>query len=352
MKKDNWGLLGHEWAVDLLRKQVLDENVEHTYLLTGPPSIGRTTLALRFAQALNCEKPLESGDACRICDSCKLIDKNEYSDLVVIQSEYEGAQLKIKKIREIMLWLSLKPYQGNFRVAIFRRFQEANTNTMNALLKTLEEPPKHALLILVADTPEQLLPTITSRCEILRLRTPSLETLENFMQQNGCDPDEARLLAHISAGRTGYALRLKNSPDFLKLRSKWLDDLEMLLPADRVTRFEYVENLSRSRTNKKKGISDDEKEANVEVTNIPRQVLELWGSFWRDVMISSSGSQVPLVNIDRADRIRKLAGQVGFSAAHRMVIDHEKSIERMDRFVNTRLLLEVLLLDMPLVKEI
>ena len=172
MKKDNWGLLGHEWAVDLLRKQVLDNNVEHTYLLTGAPGIGRTTLALRFAQALNCEEPLESGDACLNCKSCEQIKKNEYSDQVVIQSDYEGAQLKIEKIREIMLWLSLKPYQGNFRVAIFRRFHEANVNTMNALLKTLEEPPKHALLILVADSPEQLLPTITSRCEILRLRTP------------------------------------------------------------------------------------------------------------------------------------------------------------------------------------
>jgi len=354
MIMDNWGLLGHEWAVDLLRKQINKGNIEHSYLLTGAPGIGRTTLALRFTQALNCENPPQTGQACLTCKNCKQIEYRQFSDLLVIQSDYEGAPLIIEKMREATHWLSLAPYQASYRVAVFRRFHEANENSANALLKTLEEPSKRALLFLVADTPEQLRPTITSRCEILRLRTPSVKELQEFLQQKGCQPDEAQLLAHISAGRPGYALSLKNSDKFMKQRAAWLNELEKLLPANRVKRFAYAEKISKIKSRKKKRKEteeNDENETIVELTNVPRQLLEVWSSFWRDVMISASGSLVPLVNIDHAKTIQDLGRQIGFSRANHMVVEIEKSIERMDKFVNTRLLLEVLFLELPVVPE-
>jgi DNA polymerase III subunit delta' len=354
MTMENWGLLGHDWAVDLLRNQVRKGNVEHSYLLAGAPGIGRTTLALRFTQVLNCENPPQPGEACFSCNNCIQIEKQQFSDLLVVQSENEGAPLKIENIREAMHWLTLAPYQGKYRVAVFRRFHEANDQSKNALLKTLEEPSQRALLFLVADTPDQLLPTITSRCEILRLRTPSVKDLQEYLLQNGSDPEEAELLAHISAGRPGYALSLKNSPDFLMQREVWLNDLMKLLPANRVKRFAYAEKLSKTRFPKKKGRDteeDDENEVSVELSNIPRQVLETWGSFWRDVMIAASGSHVPLVNIDQLNTVQALGDRLGFSRAKLIVVDIEKSIDRMDRFVNIRLLLEVLLLKLPVIPE-
>ena len=149
---------------------------------------------------------LQPGYACLSCNNCIQIERKQFSDLLVIQSDYEGAPLIIDKVREAAHWLSLAPYQGNYRVAVFIRFQEANASSANALLKTLEEPSKRALVFLVADTPEQLLPTITSRCEILRLRTPSVQELQDYLQKKGSGSDQAQLLAHIAAGRTGYAL--------------------------------------------------------------------------------------------------------------------------------------------------
>ncbi|MFN2216179.1 MAG: ATP-binding protein [Anaerolineales bacterium] len=355
MTGKNWGLLGHEWAVDLLRNQVKKGNIEHSYLLAGAPGIGRTTLALRFTQVLNCQNPPEPGEACLECRNCIQIANKQFSDLLIVESDYEGAALKIENIREAMHWLTLAPYQGNYRVAIFRRFHEAYGSqgaAENAMLKTIEEPSSRAIIFLLADSPEQLLPTTTSRCEVLRLRAPSVSDLQKYLLRQGSSQEEAEFLAHISAGRPGYALSLRNSPDFLKQRENWLNDLASLLPAGRVKRFAYAEKLSKVRISKKKNDEeekDQDNEASLELTNIPRQALETWGSFWRDVMITASGSQVPLVNIDRIAIIQGLAKQLGFSKAKQVVLDIEKSIERMDRFVNVRLLLEVLLLKIPFV---
>ena len=139
---DNWNLLGHEWAVDMLRTHVARESMRHAYLLSGPPGVGRRTLALRFAQALNCTQPLQPGVPCgRRCRDCKQIEAMGHPDLAVVQAEAEGGTLKVEQVREARRALTLKPYQSRFRVVLFLRFQEANDNAANALLKTLEDAP-------------------------------------------------------------------------------------------------------------------------------------------------------------------------------------------------------------------
>lgn len=329
MSADNWGLMGHEWAVSMLQRHIQEDAVRHAYLLTGAPGVGRRTMALRFAQALNCPNPPVPGEACHECKTCEQIEKMQYPDLTVLQAEQEGGTLKVEQIRAIQHGLSLKPYQGNYRVAILQRFQEANPSAANALLKTLEEAPQHVILILIADNPDQLLPTIVSRCEGLRLRSLSVERVQEFLQSRDVDPEKARLLAHISAGRPGYALRLLDDDDnMLEQRTRWLDDMHGLLSSNRKRRFDYAEKLSKDKDGS-------------------RQVLELWGSCWRDVMLVSSGSSIDLTNIDRQDEIVALSKKIDLAQARRLVLDIEKSIERLDKNVNARLLLEVLLLDWP-----
>jgi len=325
---DNWGLLGHDWAVDMLRQHIVHGAVRHAYLFTGPPGLGRRTLTLRFAQALNCAQPSAPGEACRACRDCKHIASMQHPDLAVIRAEQEGGTLKVDQVRAVQRMLALKPYQSRYRVALFLRFQEANPSAANALLKTLEEAPDHAILLLTADNAEQLLPTIISRCEVLRLRPMPIESVEGYLRQRGADESTARLVAHLSGGRPGYALRMLEDPNTLDFRHQRLDDLRQLLSASRVMKFEYAEKLARDR-------------------DAMRQVLLLWLAYWRDVMLRAAQADTPLANVDRADEIETLAAGLSLIEARRLVSDLELAIERLERYINARLLAEVLLLDWP-----
>ena len=325
---DNWNMLGHEWAVDMLHQHVARGDVRHAYLFCGPPGLGRRTLALRLAQALNCTNPVSAGVPCGQCRDCKQIEAMRHPDMNVIQADTEGGTLKVDQVREVQHALSLKPYQAKYRVALFLRFQEANENAANALLKTLEEAPSHAILLLTADTPEQLLPTIISRCEILRLRALPVKTIEADLLSRGVDEERARLLAHISGGRPGYARKLIDDVTVLEKREERLDDLQTLLPAPRVEKFSYAEKLAKDK-------------------DVMRQTILIWLSYWRDVMLRVAQAETPLTNIDRNMEIEFLAGRLDLSTARRVVGDLESALERLDRNVNSRLLAEILLLDWP-----
>lgn len=331
---DNWNILGHEWAVDMLRRHVARGETRHAYLFAGAPGLGRRTLALRLAQALNCEKPVAPGEPCFVCRTCKQIEAMQHPDLAVIQAmdedgaSKEGGTLRVDQIREVQRTLNLKPYQSPFRVALFLRFQEANDNAANALLKTLEEAPAHAILLLTADNPEQLLPTINSRCEILRLRSLPLETIVADLLDHGVDEDRARLLAHISGGRPGFARKLIEDATVLEKREERLNDLQTILPASRVDKFSYAEKLAKDK-------------------DVMRQTILVWLSYWRDVLLRVAGAETPLINVDRNMEIEFLAGRLNLSAARKVVSAHESALEKMERNVNSRLLAEVLLMDLP-----
>src|SRR5215204_5012085 len=222
MMNSNWNLVGHEWAVDMLKKHVVNGTTRHAYLFAGPPGLGRRTLALRFAQALNCETPVEPGIPCGECRDCKQIAAMQHADLTITQADAEGGTMKVDQIRETRKTLTFKPYQSKYRVALFLRFQEANDSAANALLKTLEEAPSYAVLILTADNPEQLLPTIVSRCEVLRLRPLQVDQVQKELESRGVESDRAKLLAHISGGRFGYAQRLIEDASLLGSREERL----------------------------------------------------------------------------------------------------------------------------------
>ena len=325
---DNWNLIGHEWAVDMLKKHIVRGTTRHAYLFAGPPSLGRRTLALRFAQALNCPTPVEAGVPCGTCRDCKQIESMQHADLTVIQADSEGGTLKVDQIREARRTLTLKPYQSKYRVTIFLRFQESNDNAANALLKTLEEAPSYAVLILTADNPEQLLPTIVSRCEVLRLRPLSVKEVQRELENRGLENSRAKLIAHISGGRMGYAIRLIENDSLLVKREERLNDLLTLLPASRVEKFAYADKLSKDKDSM-------------------RQTIVFWLSYWRDVMLRTAQAETPLVNVDRNVEIEDIAGRMDLPSARHVVSGLESTLEKMDRNVNSRMLAEVLLLDLP-----
>jgi DNA polymerase-3 subunit delta' len=327
----DWDLLGHDWAVSLLRAHIAQGEVRHAYLFSGPAGVGRRTLAIRLAQALNCPEPIEAGQPCRKCRTCRQIEMMQHADLFVVQADKEGGILKVDQIRELQHSLSLHPYEARYKIALLLRFEEANQNAMNALLKTLEEPAPQVKLLLTAESPENLLPTIVSRCELIRLRPLPLEQVEaGLMARVGIEMEQARLLAHISGGRPGFAIRLAADPLIIEERTEWLNELRRLLSANVVERFDFADGFGK----------DKEK---------MRSTLIVWSSFWRDVVLKAASASTPIANLDWQEMVESIAVDLGLSGAGRMVGMMERAITLLERNVNSRLVAEVLMLDLPLI---
>ncbi len=324
----SWNIIGHDWAVNLLRGHMTGGEVRHAYLFTGPRGVGRRTLALQFAQALNCLTPPAPGEFCGQCRICRQTAAMQHSDLSILQAEKEGGILKVEQVRDVQHALSLSPYEARSRVALLLRFQEANLNAQNALLKTLEEAPPRVILLLTADSAESLLPTIVSRCEVLRLRPMPLERLQQELVGRNVPLADARMLAHLSGGRLGYALRLKDDPAQMDQRRGYIEDLVNMLSANLRERFSYAEGISRDR-------------------EALREAYQVWLTFWRDLMLRCASPDLPVINLDMEAEINSLALHIDLASARAQVTALEHGIAHLDGNLNARLLTEVLLMDWP-----
>lgn len=321
-----WPVIGHEWAVEHLDRAIRHGRVRHAYLITGPDRIGKSTLARAFAAALNCTgSPVPCGE----CRACTLVAKVAHPDLTLVESGSEGGTFKIEQVRDLQQMLSLRPYEARYRVAILSRFHEANPAAANALLKTLEEPSPDVVLVLTANAAESLLPTIVSRCQVLALRPlPGQQVLAALEQQWGASPETARMLAQLSAGRMGWAIRAFEDPTELEQRASALSLLGEALRGSRRARFALVEQLSL------------EKSALL-------ALLDYWQGYWRDVLLIATGSQAPITNYDRAGELQRLARIAGQEAAHRALIATRRTLDSLGKNANARLAMEVLMLDYP-----
>jgi len=338
----NWHIHEHDWAVNLLSSHAARslntqrDRLRHAYLITGPEGVGRQTLAVKFAQALNCTNPPENGGFCDVCRDCRQFRSLTHPDLSLLIPEEAHKDVRIDQVRELQRTLSLSPYAGSYRIALLPDFQRATTQAANALLKTLEEPPDKVVLLLTANAPEGLLPTIVSRCEVIRLRPASIATTQAYLEsEKGVAVGMARLLAHLSGGRVGAAIRLAEDPVVLSRRREHLVNFIGLLSARRYERFKLAESLSKPRSQARQNLNE---------------ILPIWLSFWRDILMRTAGKSLSLINVDFEAQIDQVAAQVSPDLARTLVITHEKAFQHLDSNANVQLLVETLMLQWPLVK--
>jgi DNA polymerase-3 subunit delta' len=318
-----WQIIGHDSAVRLLQQSLMADHLAQAYLFVGPPQIGKTTVALQLAQAVNCQSEKRP---CGECLSCQKIARHVHPDVRIIEAD-QGV-LKIAQIRELQREASLSPYEGRWRVFVIPNFQLATAEAANALLKTLEEPPRQVILVLTATDVGALLPTIISRCQVVFLQPLPVAQVAEALRRQKVSHEEADLLARISEGRIGWALQAVSDKQILEDRRNRLTALRNLTQETHVQRLEYAQQICQK------------------PENLP-DILHLWMSWWRDVLLVKAGCADMAINVDQLAALQRDAQSFQWPQIGDFVRAVQRIKTELTKNANPRLALEVLVIKCP-----
>lgn len=333
IQSQRWDVVGHEHSIDILRRTLAAQQVRHAYLLAGPPRIGKSLLAQRFAQTLLC---LGSPDAqvapmnpCNVCLSCRKVLHGNHPDVHIIEKAPDKQFILIEQIRALQSSSARKTLEGRRNVFIILNAHEMNPQAANCLLKTLEEPEQDVVLLLTVPDTSLLLPTILSRVQLIPMQlltTPQIQCA--LIEHWDVNPQEAELIAALAAGRMGWAVQAVEDEEMLEERKAQMEQLAKLPMMSKVQRFEFVQHLNGD-------------------ANKVRDVLELWLLWWRDMALAVNGCLDLTVNVDMRDLLRMQAKKLDSSQVVRMIRAILQTMEALDQNVNARVAFEVLMLDTP-----
>ena len=329
-----WQTIGQDRAVAALQRGLAQDRRAHAYLFVGPPQVGKGTLALELAQALNCEGP-ES--PCHECTPCCRIAAGIHADVQVVGIETTDGgshkDIRIQQIRDIERAVSLRPFEGRCRVIIIDPADAMNEEAQNAFLKTLEEPPPDVVFVLITSRPQALRATIRSRCQRLDLSPLSVASLEEALRQRlEVAPRQAQLLARLSRGRLGWAIAAHQDEEMMRVRHEALMDIRSLPERTIQERFAYASEVASRFSRDRATVL---------------AVLDLWREWWRDILLVSGGCQDAITNLDLVDILTAEAGRYDAGQVAAFLRSMAATKRHLEENVNPRLALEVLMLDLP-----
>ncbi len=339
-----WDVVGHEQAVERLRRSLRAGHIAHAYLITGPARVGKTTLGLRLAQALNCAA---ADPPCGECASCRRIAAGLHPDVRVLSLETAGEGeegeergrprtgeklIGIGQVRALQHEAALYPHEGRYRVFLILDAENLSPEAGNSLLKTLEEPPPRVVLLLTATDANMLLPTIVSRCQPLRLQPVAAAAIAAHLQARGIAKERAELVARLSGGRVGWAIAAVTDEEPLAERAAVLARLVPLIGAGPTQRMATAAQLANEFGRHRASVF---------------LALDLWLTWWRDILLMQAGAAELLVNGDRLDELRTHAAGRDGAATGAYLARIVAARLQLEQNVNPRLALEGLLLSIP-----
>lgn len=332
-----WDTIGHDRAVAALQRGLDSDRVSHSFLIAGPPQVGKTTLALDIARAVNCES---NENPCSNCGQCRRISSGMHPDVRIVGLEKARSGrlrtlISIEQVRDVQRETSLLPFEGRYRVIIFENAELLSEEAANSLLKTLEEPPERVLMILVATNTGSVLPTIVSRCRLVQLRpVPAATIAELLSERKGLDTERAREIAGLASGRAGWAVQAAEDPDMLKRVSDVLDEVEMVVRSPLAERFDYAASLADRFPRDRRSVYSE---------------LELWLSWWRDVLLLGQEKPELVSNVARIESLSHAAEHLTPGTVTSAIKTVMRTTFLLERNVSPRLALEGMMLKLPAV---
>jgi len=329
-----WQTIGQPEALALLEHSLRSGNLAHAYLFVGAPHIGKMTLALDLARAVNCQG---NEPPCGECQSCRRIADDKHTDVTIISlnSTKESGEAKsrveisIDDIRGLQHNASLPPFEGKCKVFIIDGAEYLSSEAANCLLKTIEEPPPQVMILLLTAEELQLLPTVVSRCQRVELKPMSNDEIERILIESyGVEVDKARLLARLSQGCIGWALKDSTDDNYLAQRNQRLAEMFALLTAGWEERFSHAAKFG-----------NDRKSA--------EEIIKFWITWWHDVMLSKCNCEHAITNVDYASVLEQWAQVLSLSEIRDFINGLHKSLNQIAMNANLRLVFEILMLDMP-----
>lgn len=335
-----WNIIGQLRAVELLRRGLANARLSHAYLLLGPAGIGKMTLAMDLARALNCTG---ADVPCGECLPCQRISAAKHADIQVIELQGGGngedapetarTKITVEQIEEIQHTASLPPFEGRYRVYILDGVEMLSIGAANRLLKTLEEPVGNIVFILLGTDESALPATVVSRCQRISLRLLGASEIESALTEHwGVPPEKAQLLSRLAGGRLGWAVRAAADDDVLRTRDEWLDGLLELIEADNERRFGYVSKMASGFSKNRRPVLEQ---------------LVTWVGWWRDMMLVKLDCADGVINVDRREELARMAQNYDLAGIRAFIGGVQLAGEQLGQNVNAQLALEALVLSIP-----
>ncbi len=318
-------IIGQEQIKEHLRNAITAGKVSHAYIINGEKSSGKEFIAKVFAMALQCEKREE--EPCQECHSCKQALTDNHPDIIRVSHEKPNT-ISVDDIRaQVNNDVAIKPYSGPYKIYIINEAEKMTPQAQNAILKTLEEPPEYAVILLLTTNVNSLLPTILSRCVVLNMKPVSDELVKKYLMEQLRVPDyKAEVCVAFARGNIGKARALASSEDFENVKSEALSLLKYIKDMELNEIIAAIKKIT---------------EYKLEINDY-LDILAIW---YRDVLLFKATNDVNhLVFREEIQSLRKIAQRSSYEGIEKIIEALDTAKYRLDANVNFELTMELLML--------
>ncbi len=316
------GIVGQSQLLRMMDSILSGGRIAHAYIFAGPRGAGKNTLSSLFVKAMLCRTP---GDKpCHACKPCKQFDSGNHPDVSRIRRPEDKKIIPVDLIRAMREDIIIKPFQNGKKIVFIDEADKMTEEAQNALLKTLEEPPAHACIILLAENTNALLPTILSRCQLFKVRSlPVQDAAKIVMQRLNLPAQEARVYAALARGIPGIALELAGDDEFREQRDRLLAGLE----SSGIPGLLELAPVFAQRRESVFSLLD---------------MMELW---FRDLLVlKETGDESLVVNADKLGLLRRQSGRYTSKGLMDMIHSVERCVRSLNNYGNFELAIDNMLI--------